>query len=531
MSAVTDGIVRSIDQCMLIDRHKFKSRLKRSKSSQALDQLKSLIEQSKSLALSRQQEVSVEYPDSLPITQRVEDIKGCVRDHPVVIVAGETGSGKTTQLPKLLLDMGFGVYGAIGHTQPRRIAARSVANRISEELGSTLGNLVGFKVRFDDVTSPASRIKLMTDGILLAELANDPYLNQYDCLVIDEAHERSLNIDFLLGYLKRLISKRRDLKVIITSATLNTERFSKHFDNAPIIEVSGRTYPVEIRYRSADALQGDTALDIEGAIKELMSEGRGDILVFLPGERDIKEVQKHLQQRKVDADLLPLFGRLSASEQNRIFTNGGRRRVVLATNIAETSLTVPGIRYVVDPGVARISRYSYRTKVQRLPVEKISQASANQRAGRCGRVADGICIRLFDLEDYEARPEYTDPELLRTNLGSVILQMALLRLGDVESFPFVDPPDVKFVRDGYRLLQELKALGKNNRITTLGKKIARLPVDPRFGRMLIEAQTLGVLPSVRIIVAGLSVQDPRERPLEHAEQADQCHKVFQDEQS
>ena len=369
----------------------------------------------------------------------------------------------------------------------------------------------------------------MTDGILLAELVSDPWLNNYDCIIVDEAHERSLNIDFILGYLKRLLKRRKDLKVVITSATLNTERFAAHFDNAPIIEVSGRTYPVEIRYQQPD--DSDTPRAVEQAIKELWRKNRGDILVFLPGERDIKELEKHLSKCQLSADVLPLFGRLSSQEQQKIFKPTGRRRVVLSTNIAETSLTVPGIRFVIDVGLARVSRYSYRTKVQRLPIEKISQASANQRAGRCGRVADGICIRLYSEEDFISRPEYTEPELLRTNLASVILQMALLRLGDVESFEFVDVPDTRYVRDGYRLLRELKAIDDQHRITSLGKKIARLPVDPRFARMLLESERLGVAHEVRVIVAGLSIQDPRERPLEQAQLADQKHAAFHDKTS
>ncbi len=529
MSELVDSLLQSLDQCMLRDRHRLKAALRKSKKKSQLDRIQKEVSQSIAIAQARKKTPVIEYPMDLPIADCVAEIKQAISDNPIIVVAGETGSGKTTQLPKILMDMGYGVFGSIGHTQPRRIAARAVANRISEELGVQLGSSVGFKVRFDDVSGPESRIKLMTDGILLAELVSDPWLNNYDCLIVDEAHERSLNIDFILGYLKRLLKKRKDLKVIITSATLNTEHFSAHFNDAPIVEVSGRTYPVEIRYR--DPIETDTPRAIELAVKDLWRGGSGDVLVFLPGERDIKEVQKHLSRCQLSADILPLFGRLSTQEQQKIFKPTGRRRMVLSTNIAETSLTVPGIRFVVDTGTARVSRYSYRTKVQRLPIEKISQASANQRAGRCGRVADGICVRLYSQEDFDNRMEYTEPELLRTNLASVILQMALLRLGDVESFEFVDKPDSRLIRDGYRLLRELRAIDDKQRITELGKKIARLPVDPRFGRMLLEAERLGVAHEVRVIVAGLSIQDPRERPLERAQAADQKHSVFHDKGS
>jgi len=420
---------------------------------------------------------SIDYPPELPISQRKDDILAAVRDHQVVVVAGETGSGKTTQLPKICLELGRGVLGQIGHTQPRRLAARTVAERIAEELGTTLGEGVGYKVRFTDTSSDNTLVKLMTDGILLAEIQRDRMLRDYDTLIIDEAHERSLNIDFILGYLKRLLPRRPDLKVIITSATIDPERFSRHFDDAPIIEVSGRTYPVEVRYRplAAEALVDDDADananavtddrdQIQGicdAVDELCAEGPGDILVFLSGEREIRDTAealgKHLARRYPEGspqavDILPLYARLSAAEQQRVFRPHSRRRVVLATNVAETSLTVPGIRYVVDPGTARISRYSHRTKVQRLPIERISQASANQRKGRCGRVAEGVCIRLYSEEDFLSRPEFTDPEILRTNLASVILQMAALGLGDVAEFPFVDGPDRRQVKDGVALL-------------------------------------------------------------------------------
>ena len=414
----------------------------------------------------------VSYPEELPVSHRRDDIAAAIRDHQVVIVAGETGSGKTTQLPKICLELGRGTAGLIGHTQPRRIAARSVAERIAEEIGRPLGETVGYQVRFTDHSSRDTLVKLMTDGILLAELQHDRDLTAYDTIIIDEAHERSLNVDFLLGYLKRLLPRRPDLKVVITSATIDPQRFSAHFGDAPVVEVSGRTYPVEVRYRP---LVEEAGVDDEGetvvrdqteavvdAVRELLREGPGDVLVFLPGEREIRDtadVLSSVSTRPADAfDVVPLYARLSSAEQHKVFERHSRRRVVLATNVAETSLTVPGIRYVVDAGVARISRYSTRTKVQRLPIEPVSQASANQRAGRCGRVEAGICIRLYSEEDYLARPEFTDPEILRTNLASVILQMTALGLGDVSRFPFVDPPDQRNVRAGVQLLEELGAL-------------------------------------------------------------------------
>ncbi len=494
----------------------------------------------------------IHFPPELPVSQRRDDIAAAIRDHQVVIVAGETGSGKTTQLPKICLELGRGEGGRegklIGHTQPRRIAARSVAERIADELGTELGDVVGYQVRFTDKTSPASRVKLMTDGILLAELQHDRQLTRYDTLIIDEAHERSLNIDFILGYLRQLLPRRPDLKVIITSATIDPERFSQHFGDAPIIEVSGRTYPVEVRYRplveeSYDDDEGEPVVRdqteaVLEAVRELGQEGDGDVLVFLPGEREIRDTEDALQKIADGPrgfDILPLFSRLSAAEQHRVFAQHGRRRVVLATNVAETSLTVPGIRYVVDTGVARISRYSLRTKVQRLPIEPVSQASANQRAGRCGRVADGICIRLYSEEDYLSRPEFTDPEIIRTNLASVILQMTALGLGDVGRFPFVDPPDQRNVRAGVQLLDELGALrtgrGDRNRLTEVGRRLARLPIDPRLGRMILEADRLGCLREVLVVAAALSLQDPRERPVEHRARADQLHARFRDDRS
>ncbi|WP_236741271.1 ATP-dependent RNA helicase HrpA, partial [Glaesserella parasuis] len=416
----------------------------------------------KSRYLTRKQQaeqLKIEYPD-LPVSARHDEILKLIAEHQVVVIAGETGSGKTTQLPKMCLELGRGVKGLIGHTQPRRIAARSVATRIAEELKSELGSTIGYKVRFNDQMSDNTLVKLMTDGILLAEIQNDRYLNQYDTLIIDEAHERSLNNDFILGYLKQILAKRPDLKVIITSATIDVERFSKHFNNAPIIEVSGRTYPVEVRYRpiveeeDQDQLQG-----ILNAVDELQAEGRGDILIFMNGEREIRDTAEALQKQELrHTEILPLYARLSAAEQQRIFNPSNLNRIILATNVAETSLTIPNIKYVIDTGTARISRYSYRTKVQRLPIEPISQASANQRKGRCGRISEGICIRLYSEDDFNARPQFTDPEILRTNLASVILQMAALGLTDIASFPFVDAPDQPHIQDGIRLLEELEAI-------------------------------------------------------------------------
>ena len=491
----------------------------------------------------------VTYPENLPITARKADIAAAIRDHQVVIVAGETGSGKTTQLPKICLELGRGVEGMIGHTQPRRIAARSVAERIADELHTELGTAVGYQVRFADHSSANTLVKVMTDGILLAEMQRDRDLRRYDTIIIDEAHERSLNVDFIIGYLKQLLPRRPDLKVIITSATIDPQRFSKHFDDAPIIEVSGRTYPVEVRYRPLTQLNDDGGVDIDQvtgiceAVEELWTEHQGgdsnDILVFLSGEREIRDAAEALNGMSMPhTEILPLFGRLSAAEQHRVFGQHTGRRVVLATNVAETSLTVPGIRYVVDAGTARISRYSQRTKVQRLPIEPISRASASQRAGRCGRVADGICIRLYSEEDFETRPEFTDPEILRTNLASVILQMTSLGLGDIARFPFLDPPDSRQIADGVKLLEELQAIvsadqatDPRKRLTAYGRKIAQLPVDPRMARMVVEAEANGALREVLIIVSALSIQDPRERPLDKQQQADEKHRRFADEHS
>ena len=486
----------------------------------------------------------VTYPEQLPVSQKKDDIKQAIANNQVVIIAGETGSGKTTQIPKMCLELGRGVDGYIGHTQPRRLAARSVANRIAEEMQCELGQQVGFKIRFSDQVSDNSYIKLMTDGILLAEIQQDRYLNQYDTIIIDEAHERSLNIDFILGYLKNLLPKRPDLKVIITSATIDPERFSKHFDDAPIIEVSGRTFPVEVRYRPTTEINkdemeadGDQLQSIFDAVDELCDEGPGDILIFMNGEREIRDTADALSKRNLKGtDVLPLYSRLSNAEQNRIFAPHSRRHIILATNVAETSLTVPGIRYVIDPGTARISRYSYRTKVQRLPIEPISQASANQRKGRCGRIEAGICIRLYSEEDFNSRPEFTDPEILRTNLASVILQMLGLGLGDMQQFPFVQAPDSRNINDGLTLLEELEAIKpakrhKKTELTKSGRSLSRLPVDPRLAKMVLTADGLGALREVIIIVAALSIQDPRERPQEKRGAADEKHGRFDDPDS
>ncbi|TMM35574.1 MAG: ATP-dependent RNA helicase HrpA [Actinobacteria bacterium] len=476
-------------------------------------------------------DLSLRYPPELPLTGRKDDILAAIRDHQVVIVAGETGSGKTTQLPKICLELGRGSAGLIGHTQPRRLAARTVAERIAEELDTPLGEVVGYQVRFTARVGGQTRVKLMTDGILLAEIAQDRLLRRYDTLIIDEAHERSLNVDFILGYLRRLLPRRPDLKVVITSATIDVERFSHHFDNAPVIEVSGRTYPVQLRYRPPDE-ETDQVEAIGAAVDELCAEGPGDILVFLSGEREIRDTADALAGRvRPGTEILPLFARLSTVEQHRVFAPHPGRRIVLATNVAETSLTVPGIRYVVDPGTARISRYSHRLKVQRLPIEPVSQASANQRAGRCGRVAEGICIRLYDEKDFLARPEFTDPEILRTNLASVILQMAALGLGEVAEFPFLDPPDRRAIRDGTELLVELGALDADHKLTKLGRRLAQVPIDPRLGRMVLAGDEQGALREVLVIAAALSIQDPRERPADRQDAATQAHARFRDKES
>lgn len=480
----------------------------------------------------------ISYPQELPISARINDIRDALLHHQVVIVTGETGSGKTTQLPKLCMELGWGTRGIIGHTQPRRIAARSVAERIADELHSSVGDLVGYSVRFTDAVSEDTLVKVMTDGILLAEIHHDRLLRAYDTIIIDEAHERSLNIDFLLGYLKQILPQRPDLHIIITSATIETERFAEHFaidgKPAPIIEVSGRTYPVEIRYRPGT--EDDDPLDVfVDAVTELYTESSvegGDILAFFPGEREIREAEAALRKQQFPAlDIVPLFGRLSAAEQHRVFEKHTTQRVVLATNVAETSLTVPGIRYVIDTGTARISRYSHRTKIQRLPIEEISQASARQRSGRCGRLSDGIALRLYSEENFEARPSYTEPEILRTNLAAVILRMADLGFGSVEDFPFLDPPELSSIRDGVQELRELGTLRDDMALTSTGRTMARIPTDPRLARMLIEAQRRGVLGDVMVIVAGLSLQDIRERPSEQQQEADQLHARFRNPHS
>ena len=475
-----------------------------------------------------------EFPPELPISAKREEIAKAISSHQAVIVCGETGSGKTTQLPKICLELGRGIQGLIGHTQPRRIAARATASRIAEELKTELGGAVGYKIRFTDKVGPRSYIKIMTDGILLAETQGDRELRQYDTLIIDEAHERSLNIDFLLGYVKQLLPRRPELKLVITSATIDAERFSKHFDGAPVIEVSGRLYPVEVRYRPVESEDDDYDLNeaISDAVDELAREGEGDVLVFLPGEREIREAAETLRKHHPPhTEILPLFARLSAEEQGRIFRPHTGRRIVLATNVAETSLTVPGIRYVVDAGLARIKRYSYRNKVEQLRVENVSQASAKQRAGRCGRVASGICVRLYAEDEFNSRPAFTDPEVLRSSLANVILRMKSLGLGTVEEFPFIDPPASKAIQDGYALLAELGAVDEATELTETGKQLAKLPVDPRIGRMVFAAKSENALREVLVIAAGLSVQDPRQRPSERAAAADEAQKRFDDEKS
>jgi len=529
---------------MLADQFTFRRRLQNLRKTtevkpEQIGALEKQITKSVKLRALRQQQIpKPTFDGDLPVIDRRDEIAKAITDHQVIILSGETGSGKTTQLPKICLELGRGVAGLIGHTQPRRIAARTVATRIAEELKSELGDIVGYKVRFhDQVKADKSYIKLMTDGILLAETQNDKFLNQYDTIIIDEAHERSLNIDFLLGYLKQLLPKRPDLKVIITSATIDTERFSQHFNNAPVIEVTGRTFPVEIRYRPPagdddEQRDYDMIRGIVEAVDELCKEGQGDVLVFLSGERDIRDVSEALRKHHpANTEILPLLARQSAVEQNRVFKTGVHRRIVLATNVAETSLTVPGIKYVVDPGFARISRYSVRNKVQRLPIEKVSQSSANQRSGRCGRVSAGIAIRLYDEDNFNNRPAFTDPEVLRTNLASVILQMSSLKLGDPAKFPFINPPPSKMINDGFRLLEELDAVDKHRRLTESGRQLAKLPIDPRIARMVLSGQKKNCLTEVLIIASALSIQDPRERPMDKQQAADEAHSKYKDERS
>ncbi|MEX4489195.1 ATP-dependent RNA helicase HrpA [Haemophilus influenzae] len=550
LNPIQQSLFSKLNDIMLVDQRRLSARIhgigkiKSQEAQQAVvAEIQLQIEQAQLRVENRKSAVKhpIVFPESLPVSQRKAEIQKLLSEHQVIVVAGETGSGKTTQLPKMCLELGFGNLGMIGHTQPRRIAARSVAARIAEELKTELGGLIGYKVRFNDQISDDTQIKLMTDGILLAEIQNDRFLNQYSCLIIDEAHERSLNNDFILGYLKQLLPRRRDLKLIITSATIDVERFSKHFNNAPIIEVSGRTYPVEVRYRPiAEEDDQDQLQGILNAVDELQAEGRGDILIFMNGEREIRDTAEALQKQNLKhTEILPLFARLSAQEQNKIFHPSGLNRIVLATNVAETSLTVPGIKYVIDPGTARISRYSYRTKVQRLPIEPISQASANQRKGRCGRVSEGICIRLYSEEDFNSRPEFTDPEILRTNLASVILQMTALGLDDIEAFPFVDAPDKRHIQDGIKLLEELgafemvrtKKAGKKRQLTAAGRQLSQLPVDPRLAKMLLSAVNFGSVYEMMIIVSALSIQDPRERPQEKQQASDEKHRRFADKKS
>ena len=540
-------LAQQLPHCLNQNRHICKRQLDQlrsefQKGKEPTDKLTALAARiEKSVALRNKRLTSIpalNFPD-LPVTGKKDDIAELILNNQVVVVCGETGSGKTTQLPKICLSLGRGAAGFIGHTQPRRIAARTVADRIAEELGEPLGKSVGYKIRFNDKTHAESLIKLMTDGILLAESQNDPYLNQYDTIIIDEAHERSLNIDFLLGYMRWLLPKRPDLKLIITSATIDTKRFSEHFNNAPIIEVSGRTYPVDIRYRpiSENDEDDETTDELQNAIldavDELYRDLRGDILIFLSGEREIRETTESLRKHSPNLyDILPLYSKLSVSEQERVFSpKGGKIRIVLATNVAETSLTVPGIRCVIDTGHARISRYSHRSKIQRLPIERISQSSANQRAGRCGRVAEGICIRLYSHDDYLARPEFTEPEILRTNLSAVMLQMMTLNLGDIEDFPFIEPPDEKMIRDGKTVLHEVNALDKQGKLTEVGKQLAKFPTDPKIARMLLAAADKHCLSEVAIIASALSIQDPREKPADKMVQADAKHAPFRHSES
>lgn len=546
-----DQLLKNLDQTLLGDRHRLRRQLHELRKQTPVDEAKlaqwlQRFEASRAKVEARRLSVPpMRYDDALPIAAKRDEIKAAIAAHQVVVIAGETGSGKTTQLPKICLELGRGVHGLIGHTQPRRLAARSVATRVAEEIGTPLGELVGYQVRFEDQSNERSLIKLMTDGILLAETQHDRYLEKYDTIIVDEAHERSLNIDFLLGFLKTLLVRRPDLKLIITSATIDLQRFSEHFGGAPIVEVSGRTFPVDTWYRPLAAEQDEDGnrveedLSIDQAILATLdeisafekSEGKrpGDILVFLPGEREIRDAAEVLRKANLRlTEVLPLYARLTPAEQQKIFAPMGARKIVLATNVAETSLTVPGIRYVIDSGTARISRYSYRAKVQRLPIEAISQASANQRKGRCGRVEPGICIRLYSEEDFNSRPAFTDPEILRTNLAAVILQMLHLRLGEIDAFPFIEPPDGKAISDGFNLLQELSAVNREGQLTPLGRQLARLPVDPRLGRMVLEGAKQGSLDEILIIASALSVQDVRERPSDRQQAADQAHAQWKD---
>jgi len=530
-----------ITTSLSIDRHRLSQKLEKiirhaADISPASDELKQFIKQLKYSCNQRSLRYSsiptIEYPEDLPIAERRDEIKEAISNNQVTIIAGETGSGKTTQLPKICLDIGLGSSGMIGHTQPRRIAAKTVANRIADELGQTLGETIGYQVRFNEKSSENTLVKIMTDGILLAEVQHDRYLSKYDTIIIDEAHERSLNIDFLLGYLKTILPMRPDLKLIITSATIDLKKFSEHFDGAPVIEVSGRTYPVEVKY--LPALENrDLGQSILDTVEDILAlPERGDILVFHSGEREIRETANILRKAQFPhLDIVPLYARLSLSEQAKVFSSGKGTRVVLATNVAETSLTVPGIRYVIDPGTSRVSRYSYRTKVQRLPIEAISQASANQRKGRCGRVSNGTCFRLYSENDFNGRPAFTDPEIMRTNLASVILKMLHLKIGDIREFSFLEPPDGRLINDGYGLLYELQAVTKKFELTAIGRKLCRIPTDPKLGKMLLAAGDEGALKEVLVIISALSVQDPRDRPSDKQEAADLKHRQWQDKES
>ncbi len=546
-----ESLARSLEQTLLRDRWKLRGQLRhverlleqRRPVRQEIARLEGDVARSNQAFLQRQARAPrPTYPAELPVVQKKDEIAKAIAENQVVVICGETGSGKTTQIPKICLELGRGVAGLIGHTQPRRIAARSVAARIAFELNTPVGGTVGFKIRFLDNVSPDAFVKVMTDGILLAETQRDRFLNDYDTIIIDEAHERSLNIDFLLGYLKQLLPKRPDLKLIITSATIDPQGFSKHFNNAPIVMVSGRTFPVEVRYRPLESDREDEE-DIEQidgitrVVGEILAEKPAspmarDILVFLPGEREIRETAEAIRKSAFrDLEVLPLYARLGADEQMRVFGAHSQRRVVLATNVAETSLTVPGIGYVIDTGAARISRYNPRNKVQRLPIEPISRASADQRKGRCGRLAPGVCFRLFAEDQFLRRPEFTDPEILRTNLAAVILQMKALRLGEVQDFPFLEPPDYRAIRDGFQTLHELGAIDEDNELTDIGLELARLPIDPRIGRMILQARHEDCLREVLIIATALAVQDPRERPMEKEKEADAAQAEFRNEHS
>src|SRR5262245_13298181 len=547
MSAFLRDLESRIAAAMQADRHRLRNLLRAVRQAEESgrppdERLEKLLKQLDESCARREARAKLVprlvYDEALPVVARREEIAAAIRDHQAVVVCGETGSGKSTQLPKICLEIGRGIAGTIGHTQPRRIAARSIASRVAEELSTSVGQKVGFKIRFTDTTSDKTLAKVMTDGVLLAESQHDRYLDQYDTLIIDEAHERSLNIDFLLGYVHRLLPQRPDLRLIITSATIDAQRFAEHFGKAPIIEVSGRTYPVEVLYRPL--VREETGEEVEAlrgladAVEEVCRLGAGDVLVFLPTERDILEAAQKLRGRNLPGgqpEILPLYARLSTAEQNRVFAPHGGRRIVLATNVAESSLTVPGIRYVVDTGTARISRYSARSKVQRLPIEDVSQASADQRKGRCGRVGPGVCIRLYSEEDFLARERFTSPEIQRTNLASVILQLLALDLGPIDEFPFLDPPRGEAIRDGYKTLFELGAIDEQNKLLPIGRQLAKLPADPRIGRMILEASRENCLADVLVIAAALEVQDPRNRPAERQGEADAAHDQWNDPDS